>query len=71
MWQQEQQRLLDTELWLLYTTLAEKDATKADDVNKEREKNMLEQLSDLDMVMVNLAKLITNPSPPSPALAAF
>ena len=35
------------------------DATKANDVNKEREKNML---SDLDMVMVNLAKLILKAS---------
>ena len=47
MWQQEQQQLrglVDTELWMLYTTLAEKDAAKADAVNKERETQMLELL---------------------------
>ena len=62
MWQQEQQRLrglVDTELWMLYITLAEKYANKADNVNKERETNMLEELSDLALVMVNLAKLMT------------
>ena len=33
---------------MLYITLAEKDATKADNVNKDRETNMLQELSDLD-----------------------
>ena len=57
MWQQEQQRLrglVNTELLLLCTTLAEKDATKT------REKNMLEQISNLDMV--DLAKLMSCPT---------
>ena len=46
------------------------DATKADNVNKERETNMLDQLSDLDLVMINLAKLLSDPPPPSPGLSA-
>ena len=46
------------------------DATKAYNVNKERETNMLDQLSDLDLVMINLAKLLSDPPPPSPGSPA-
>ena len=55
---------------MLYTALAEKDAAKADTANKEKCNNMLEQLTDLDQVMVNIVKLMTDPPPPLPGLSA-